>query len=191
MSTGRKKLERDLVILTAMAEGMADYLKSDILFGKLSDNSMPMLTLGGYLMREHRLLSLTDLLSSAEQAQLETAVWQFNSALIEKIIRLETKGRKELDARLRQMEEYLRDLQNKKGAGMNYETAVEPRVMIAALIHKLEMAPYQLDERVLQQVDLLDRHLRRRWSPGDFIWPEEWQPAYPQIDYWWLYGRPT
>lgn len=191
MSTGRKKLERDLVILTAMAEGMADYLKSDILFGKLSDNSMPMLTLGGYLMREHRLLSLTDLLSSAEQAQLETAVWQFNSALVEKIIRLETKGRKELDARLRQMEEYLRDLQNKKGAGMNYETAVEPRVMIAALIHKLEMAPYQLDERVLQQVDLLDRHLRRRWSPGDFIWPEEWQPAYPQIDYWWLYGRPT
>lgn len=191
MSTGRKKLERDLVILTAMAEGMADYLKSDILFGKLSDNSLPMLTLGGYLMREHRLLSLTDLLSSAEQAQLETAVWQFNSALVEKIIRLETKGRKELDARLRQMEEYLRDLQNKKGAGMNYETAVEPRVMIAALIHKLEMAPYQLDERVLQQVDLLDRHLRRRWSPGDFIWPEEWQPAYPQIDYWWLYGRPT
>jgi hypothetical protein len=191
MSTGRKKLERDLVILTAMAEGMADYLKSDILFGKLADNSMPMLTLGGYLMREHRLLSLPDLLSSAEQAQLETAVWQFNQALIEKIIRLETKGRKELDARLRQMEEYLRDLQNKKGAGMNYETAVEPRVMIAALIHKLEMAPYQLDERVLQQVDLLDRQLRHRWSPGDFIWPEEWQPAYPQIDYWWLYGRPT
>ena len=191
MATGKEKLERDLEILTAMAEGMEEYLKSDILFGKMPAGDMPMLTLGGYLMRQHRLLALSDLLSAAGREQLEQAIGLFNRALVEKIVRFETKANKEVEARLRQMEEYLRDLHNKKGGGMNYDTAVEPRVMLAALADKLQMPPYQLDERVLRSIDLLDRNLRRRWSPGEFIWPEAWQPAYPQADYWWLYGRPT
>ncbi|MBK8986994.1 MAG: hypothetical protein IPM39_13105 [Chloroflexi bacterium] len=191
MLTAHDKLEKDLDILEAMADGMADYLKSDILFGKLAFGDMPMLTLGGYLMRQHRLFNLSHLLTSPDAARLETAVFQFNQALVEKIVRLEAKANKELDARLRQVDEYLRDLQNKKAAGMNYATAVEPRAMIAALIHKLEMPPYHLDERIPQRVDLLDRNLRRRWSPGDFVWAEEWQPAYPLDEYWWLYGRPT
>lgn len=191
MSTGHEKLERDLVILTVMAEAMDDYLKSDILFGKMPDGSMPMLTLGGYLMRQHRLLALIDQLSAPEQMQLEQAIRLFNLALVEKIVRFETKAHKELEARLRQLDEYLRDLQNKKGGGIRYETAVEPRLMISVLMDKLQMPPYHLDERIVQRTDLFDRNLRRRWAPGDFIWPEEWQPAYPQLLYWWLYGRPA
>lgn len=191
MATGKEKLERDLEILSAMAAGMDEYLKSDVLFGKMPAGDMPMLTLGGYLMRQHRLLALSDLLSASRREQLQQAIGLFNGALIEKIVRFETKANKEVEARLRQVEEYLRDLNNKKGGGMNYDTAVEPRVMLSALADKLQMPPYQLDERVLQSIDLLDRNLRRRWSPGEFIWPEAWQPAYPQADYWWLYGRPT
>ncbi len=190
MSTGQEKLERDLDILAAMAEGMADYLKSDILFGKMPSGDMPMLTLGGYLMRQHRLLALASLLPAARQQQLDEAVTQFNVALVEKVVRFETKAHKELEARLRQWDEYLRDLQNKKASGMNYGTAVEPRAMITALVEKLQMAPYHLDERILSRVALLDKNLRRQWSPGDFVWPEAWQPAYPPADYWWLYGRP-
>lgn len=106
-------------------------------------------------------------------------------------MRFETKAHKELEARLRQLDEYLRDLQNKKGGGIRYETAVEPRLMISVLIDKLQMPPYHLDERIVQRTDLFDRNLRRRWAPGEFIWSEEWQPAYPQLLYWWLYGRPA
>lgn len=191
MTTGIEKLERDLDILSAMAEEMDDYLKSDILFWKMSAGNMPMLTLGGYLMRQYRLLALANQLSPAQRQQLDETIRRFNEALVEKIVRFETKAAKELDSRIRQMEEYLRDLQNKRGSGMNYETAVEPRAMIAALMDKLHMSPYHLDERTGQRVDLLDKNLRRRWAPGEFIWPEAWQPAYPQADYWWLYGRPT
>jgi hypothetical protein len=25
---------------------------------------------------------------------------------------------------------------------------------------------------------------------GPFVWPEAWQPAYPEPEFWWLYGRP-
>lgn len=191
MSAGKEKLAHDLEILSAMADGMDDYLKSDILFWKMPAGDMPMLTLGGYLMRQHRLVALPNLLSAAQQKQLDEALRQFNAALVEKIVRFETKAHKELDARLRQMDEYLRDLRHRKGGGINYETAVEPRAMIAALVERLQVPPYHLDAQVVQRIGFLDQNLRRSWTESEFIWPEAWQPAYPRSDYWWLYGRPT
>jgi hypothetical protein len=62
--------------------------------------------------------------------------------------------------------------------------------MVAALINKLQFPPYQLDERIPQQTAAYDNNLRRRWQSGEFVWPEEWQAAYPKGEYWWLYGRP-
>ena len=191
MTDGIQKLEQDLVILAAMASQMDDYLKSDILFWKMGQSGMPMLTLGGYLMRQYRLLTLSDLLSAAEQVEMETAVIQFNTALVEKIVRFEAKAHTELEARIRQFEAYLRDLRNGQVTGMNYGTAVEPRAMIAALIDKLHMAPFQLDRQIPNRVENLDRNLRQRWAKGEFIWPEAWQPAYPIDEFWWLYGKPN
>lgn len=191
MTDGIQKLEQDLAILAAMAAQMDDYLKSDILFWKMGQSGMPMLTLGGYLMRQYRLLTLSDLLSAGEQGELETAVIQFNTALVEKIVRFEEKAHTELEARMRQFEAYLRDLRNGQVTGMNYGTAVEPRAMIAALTDKLRMAPYQLDRQLPTRVANLDRNLRQHWVSGEFIWPEAWQPAYPIDEFWWLYGKPN
>jgi len=191
MTDGIQKIEQDVVILAAMADQMDDYLKSDILFWKMGQSGMPMLTLGGYLMRQYRLLTLSDLLSEVKQKEVETAVIQFNTVLVEKIVRFEAKAHTELEARMRQFEAYLRDLRNGQATGVNYGTAVEPRAMIAALVDKLRMAPYQLDRQVPTRVENLDRNLRQRWVPGDFIWTEAWQPAYPIGEFWWLYGKPN
>ena len=191
MTDGVQKLEQDLAVLVAMAAQMDDYLKSDVLFWKMGQGGMPMLTLGGYLMRQYRLLALSDLLSATKQAEMETAVSQFNATLVEKIVRFETKAHTELEARIRQFEAYLRDLRNRQATGVNYRTAVEPRVMITALIDKLRMAPYQLDCQLPERIEISDRNLRQRWVPGDFIWAESWQPAYPQAEFWWLYGKPN
>ena len=191
MIDGVEKLEQDITILAAMAAQMDDYLKSDVLFWKMGQSGMPVLTLGGYLMRQYRLLALSDLLSEGKQAEMETAVIQFNAALVEKIVRFETKAHTEVEARIRQFEATLRDLRTRQATGVNYGTAVEPRAMIAALIDKLRMAPYQLDRQIPGRVETLDRNLRQRWVPGDFIWPEAWLPAYPQDEFWWLYGKPN
>ena len=191
MSDHTHKLEQDLAIAAAMAAQMDDYLKSDILFWNMGQSGMPMLTLGGYLMCQYRLLLLSNLLSEAQQGELETAVIQFNAALAEKIVRLEVKANSELEARIRQFEAFLRDLRKGQETGMNYRTAVEPRAMVAALVDKLRMAPYQLDRQIPGRVETLDRSLRQRWVSGEFIWPQDWQPAYPQDEFWWLYGNPN
>ncbi|MFZ0546718.1 MAG: hypothetical protein WAM60_14830 [Candidatus Promineifilaceae bacterium] len=190
MSDGIEKLRQDLEILAEMAAEMDSYLKSDVLFWPMTNGAMPRLTLGGYLMRQHRLVALKGLLSDDEKAQLDTAVAQFNAALVEKVVRLEQRANQEIEARLRQWGEYLNDLSRGSGASSYYATAVQPRIMVAALVNKLSLPPYRLEGRAPEQIAMYDGNLRRRWQSGDFVWPEAWQPAYPERSYWYLYGHP-
>jgi hypothetical protein len=191
VSKAKEKLRKDLKILELMAADMDDYLQSQTLFWPLQDSTLPRLTLGGYLMRQHRLTALRRLLEADEQSRLVIAIDQFNEALVEKVVRFERRAHEELHARLRQWSEYLRELsQESIAAGDYYASAVETRAMIKALLDKLQMPPYALENRVLSEVRTYDNALRNYWHTGDFVWPVEWQPAYPLEAYWWLYGQP-
>ncbi len=186
---GIEKLKRDLEVLEMMAGLIDEYLRSDVLFYPSSRTDLPKVTLGGYLMRQYRLLQLRDLLDMEEQSRLHDAIGQYNSALEEKIVRFETKAHAELEARLRQWQEYLSEA--KRGVNIAYyESAVDTRAMIEALVAQLRVPPYELDEEIPRSLALLDRELSRVWERGEFVWPREWKPAYPRDEYWWLYGHP-
>jgi hypothetical protein len=192
MSTGWEKLRRDLDVLAAMASEVDDYLKSDVRYWPMAHGDMPKLSLGGFLVRCQRLTRLSHWLNEAEQARLETAVTQFNDAAADKIVRTEKHAHEELGVRARQWASYLNDVQRETHvAAVNYETAVENRLMITALIQFLQNPPYQLDAHVIRNLDTLDRGLRLHWQEGPFVWAEEWAAAYPKEAYWWLYGRPA
>ena len=185
------KLKQDLSILVAMSFEMETYLDSNVLFWRMSTAGMPALTLGGYLMRQYRLLALRDLLAVEQLHDLEAAVIAYNNALAERIVRFEKKAHRELEARLRQWGEYLKDVDRGVATSKsNYATVVEVRAMISAMKDQMQLAPFSLDQRVPQQIELIDTQLRRYWEPGEFVWPSEWQPAYLQPEYWWLYGKP-
>lgn len=191
MSEANATLKRDLVILEAMAAEMDEYLRNDVLFWPLGDTSLPRLTLSGYLMRQHRLDALREQLDQAEQDRLDAAEKQFEAALVEKVVAFETRAHEDLRARLRQWGEYLKEVkQSSLAAGHYYPSAVETRLMLAALLDKLQTPPYKLDRRVLNELATYDRLLANYWLAGDFIWSESWTPAYPRQRYWWLYGRP-
>lgn len=186
---GMEKLQKDLVALEAMAAEMDEYLRSDILFWPMAQSDLPRLTLGGYLMRQHRLLGLRDLLTMQEQDRLHRAINQYYKALEEKVVRFETRAHEELEARLRQWQSYIGEVRGGSGIAY-YESAVEPRAMIEALIAQLRVQPYELQPELPQKLALLDRQLRQIWEPGEFIWPHEWKAAYPPEKFWWLYGHP-
>lgn len=191
VSEGTGKLREDLRILEAMAAEMDEYLRNGNLFWPLSDSTLPRLTLGGYLMRQHRLLALRQQLSDADRQRLDAAEAQFEEALVEKVVAFEKKAHEGIRARLRQWNEYLKELRDPSlAAGDYYGSAVETRAMLAALLNKLETPPYKLDRRVLNELASFDRVLANFWDAGEFIWPEEWAAAYPRQRYWWLYGRP-
>ena len=188
MSTGKEKLRQDLKILAAMAADMDAYLINNTLFRQMAQG-LPKLTLGGYLMREHRLLILRDdLLASDAQEQLDQAIMQANQIFQERRTFVDQKLHKEIEARLRQWTQYLTDLADGQGAS-RYATAVEARAMIAALVEKAPTFVIQLDMVTEEKIDALDQRLKQRWQSGNFVWPSAWESAYSQGDYWWLYGK--
>ena len=177
MSNETGKLHQDLTILIAMAAGMDGYLLRKDLFQTIQPG-MPQLTLGGYLLRQHRLQALQgSLLNADEQARLTEAVAQFEQAKASRATYFAQKGEREYKSRLRQWREYLRDLAEGASRGSGYATRVEVRAMLEYL-----PAPANSD------LAALDAQLRQHWQAGAFVWPADWQTAYPADRYWWLYG---
>ena len=191
MADSEEKLAQDLAILQEMASQMEAYLKSEALFWPMQYSDMPKLTLGGYWLRQHRLTALHALLTAEQLTQLSATVKLFETAVSPWVVRSEQRAHIELAARIRQWSEYLRDVHAGKATDVaGYPAHVETRAIIAALIDQMQQRPYILDEAVIAPVLQQDKGLRARWQTGEFVWPEAWQPAYPQPEFWWLYGRP-
>ena len=184
MSTSDEKLQKDLEIIELMAQQMRAYLNNDLLL-PMTHPDAPQVTLAGYLMRVHRLQALRNtLLDGDERARLDQAVRAYQQVTGEKRAQFDQKIAQERQARLRQWREYLRDLEEGAGNAVYYHTAVETRLMLTMLLNE------SADAEVTRPLETLDQTLRRAWQPGPFIWPAAWRPAYPENNYWWLYGEP-
>ncbi len=191
MTKGTKKLKQDLDILKSMVEELSNYLSSDVLYWPMFKASYPKMTLGGYLMRQRRLQILSYLLDQAEQTVLERAVLQFDETTINKIAILNQKGNQEIQIRINQWQDHMQEYRESGVISKEYyATDAEGRTMITDLVSKFGSQPYLLDEKLIDQVDKLDNQLAAIWHEGDFIWHEEWSPAYGKSDFWWLYGTP-
>lgn len=191
MADSEEKLAQDLAILQEMASQMGDYLKSETLFWPMQYSDMPQLTLGGYWLRQHRLTTLHTLLTGEQQAQLSAAMKTFETAVSDWVVRTEQRAHTELEVRIRLWGEYLRDVFGSKSAAIaSYSSRVEVRAIMAVLVSQLQQPPYTLKPSLVELILQEDKGLRARWEPGDFVWPEAWQSAYPKPEFWWLYGRP-
>jgi nicotinamide mononucleotide adenylyltransferase len=188
---GATKLKQDLEILKAMVEELANYLYSEAIYWPMFKAGYPQMTLGGYFMRQHRLERLSYLLVDADQVELKQFIIQFKEMTFDKKALLVEKGLRELEARANQWEQNLKEYWDSDVIEEEYyKTDAEVRTMIVDLIYELEIDLSKDDKKLLLKIDALDHELRANWQEGDFIWPEDWIPAYGKGEYWWLYGLP-
>lgn len=186
-------LKNDLAILAAMVRGMPGYLASDVTWWDMGQIDMPLLTVGGYLMRRRRLGALEELLGSAEREALAAANATYDQIVSSQIVRLEDRASSELGSRMREWTVYLRDLAVSKRLAADterYNYLADTRVVIGELVDKLSESPFRLAEHIPTDVAALDYRLKFRWTLGPFIWSPVWASAYPRDTYWWLYGHP-
>ena len=169
MTPEETKLEQDVAIVTAMSEELADYLRHDVLFWPMSVSTMPRLTLGGLFMRLHRLSALRDLLAPEKQAAFDHALSQVNEVLSDQTVATEQRAHQEIEARLRQWQNSIRDWQQGHPTPALYAASVEVRAILAALLDTLNAPPYRLDSALQERVQGLDRALRGRWQSGEFV----------------------
>ena len=185
-------LTQDLRVLEVMVSQMEAYLASDATHWPINQEGMPpKLTIGGCLMRQARLLALQHHLSLPQRAQLNAAIEAFNALLKENVVRFENRAHDELHARLREWTTYLRNATSHMATEQeHYAGTADTRLVMAALMDKLQTSPYQLSPQIAEDVAHMDNYLRRQWQAGEFILPLVWQEAYPESKYWWLYGHP-
>ncbi len=187
-----QKLKKDLAIVEAMIENMADYLSVDTLFYPLPNPSYPRLTLGGYWMREERLSDLSFLLDSVQQSQLQKIRARFEAISVSHRYQIRQKAGAELQARLRQWRERLKEFE--RGQDVTeayYANDVQIRFILNILLSKLGSSSDESFLAAMEEVAALDVRLSDIWQAGSFVWPSAWRPAYPKDSYWWLYGLPN
>jgi len=163
---------------------LENYLPSDILYWPLKgDNNLPRLTPGGLL------LGLIRLQMGQNSVQESVPPDTFNTKL--DIIRTkwrsawEKKGRQEIHARLDLWKNYLIDYhQSPELHGDLYPQQVQWRVILQLLANDMGFLPHEG-----KLLDGVDEMVKSSWLPGDFIWEPELIPAFPEPEYWFLYGK--
>lgn len=193
MASEQDILKHDLAILKTMSAGIDEYLRGGATWWDMGHPDMPLLTIGGFLMRRRRLHLVEYLLHDSEREALAMANAHYDQLVSGQIVRFEERGLAEIGARMREWTVYLRDLMvsNRLAADTaRYDYLADTRVVISELVHKLSESPFKLPEHIPVDIAALDRRLSIRWSAGAFIWSPVWMAAYPPDTYWWLYGHP-
>lgn len=183
-------LARDVKILSAMASNLTPYLYESELYGYLAGD-LPRLTVGGLLLRLHRLTRLDDeWLTSEQQSQIQDARLNFEAECSQWAVHYENKLQLEIHARLTALEQFLHECAEKPyGCAASYPSQAEKRTIIHHL-HAEAAKQDVLPEDVLVRVTKLDQRLRHNFEDGGFLISDKrLASVYPQDTFWWLYGH--
>jgi hypothetical protein len=182
---------RDLALLEAMLEVLPDYLTQDELYYPLNNPDWPRLTLGGFLLRLRLVEAAYNRLDDSQREAVQRILVQFNEVVQEYKTHLLARLHAEFQARLRQWEHYLQELENDPAEHADfYASEVENRLVLQLLDDFLASSQVSAANPDAARLVTLDRHLADHWQHGDFILPGEVQSAYTGADDWWLYGWP-
>ncbi len=182
-------LDQDLAFVEAMSAELKSYLLANELYWPLRGPGgvLPQGTLGGLLLRLHRLIVLSDQLSPEDRMRVKELTGWVEDELNTWRVQVDARLKREVRARLRGWAQYLDELeQNPDRYAPDYRAQVEGRTVLALLLERLEELP-----DLVQELAALDSRLRGLTEPGPFVWDEVQQPAFPPGRFWWLYVQPV
>jgi hypothetical protein len=183
----RFDLDRDVRTAEAMAARLTPYVYEDELYGKLPGD-LPNLTVGGLLMRLHRLSALSALLSPQQRAALEKAKENLDKVRKEWAVAYEKKLQREFQARTKSVEQLIAECgESAHRCAESYPSSIEKRVIAEALKDEGE-SRNALEPALKAALSSADNKLRRFVTPSDFIWDKRLESAYPRDKYWFMYS---
>lgn len=180
-------LERDVRVLAAMASSLTPYLYEDELYGYLAGD-LPKLTLGGLLLRLHRLTCLEDSLSAEQQTLLHDARINLEAERANWSVHFENKVKRELRARLEALELFVRECdEDAQPCVAYYPAQAEKRTIIHHLAEEASELKI-LEDDLRARIRQVDQKLHALLREGEFITDEVLKSAYPPDVFWWLYA---
>ncbi|MBN1678685.1 MAG: hypothetical protein JW966_00240 [Anaerolineae bacterium] len=180
-------LERDLRILSIMASSLTPYLYEKELFGYLS-GSLPKLTIGGLLLRLHRLSALENQLDHGQHISVQDARLNFEAERSGWAVHYEAKLAQELQTRIDTYSQFVIECQDDKArCAADYPSQAEKRTIIEHLFVEAEERDC-LPEDAQPRLKHADDRLRQMLENGDFISEDILKSVYPRDHFWWMYG---
>jgi hypothetical protein len=184
----RYEAEGDLKVLESMASNLTPYLYESEVFGTIAPN-LPKLTVGGLLLRLHRLQGVFDQLSKAQQQRFLNAKEAFENAMAQWAVHYEGKIGQEIKSRLGNYNGYIDDHRDDQAGGHQPDPSeATHRTILQHLreeAQRLGLWTSEFNERLGE----LDQRMRRITKSGSrFTLAPELQSLYPAETYWWLYG---
>jgi hypothetical protein len=190
-------IDRDLMEAREMAEGLAEYVRGDQLFGTVGDGGVfgggdaPSLTIGNLLMRLRRLQALEGDMLPAQKALLTEIEAAHDEARTEWDAHYNAKLIYEFNNRIASLRAFLTECEdNADNCADNYLIQANIRTLLQDIVDALKkyhLSDLKIDSN-FKQVDLA---LDRLTDPSDFLWDLRLGIAYPREKYWWLYARPS
>lgn len=186
-------LERDLLVVEASAANLKDNLLENSVYWTLraprpSHYILPKGTLGGLLMRLHRLAALEEQLTPEQRARLYEADTAVREGLQTWAAQAERMALREIKARLGAWAVFLQEAEGDPARyESEYPTQVESRV---ALDFLLDYTGEAAGAEMRSHVATADSLLRSISAMSPFVWDEALIPAYPRSRFWWLYVLP-
>ena len=158
------------------------YLLSQELFWPLG-GTKPRLTVGGVLLSLKRIAAVVE--SPVEQAILSQLTVKLDAVRTRWRVAWEQKCARELRTRLELWQNYLGDYRiSPESYADDYRNEARLRVLVGLLAGELPEVP----EESRMKLEALDVLLRGRLSSGQFVWDVALISAFPQDEFWYLYG---
>lgn len=186
-------ITKDLKEAKAMADGLADYVRGDELYGSTEGgffSRMPSLTVGALLMRLRRLDAQRSSLLDSDRRELDAVLQTWRSVREEWRKHYEEKMTAEATSRINSMKSFFQECkESMRNCRNNYLPEIQKRTIVQEIL--LEMRDLGIeDEALLTLVQTADNKFHSYMQSDSFQWSEQLQDVYPQDDFWWLYQKP-
>lgn len=184
----------DLAVAQAMADELEIYLQRDVLYWQMDvhgpmSSRFPKMTLGGLLLRRHRLEALRERLSPEQRTALDALHRRVEAIIGHWPSVYGAKVQREIEARLNAWARYVIEdcLESRATCADEYPSQAEGRTMLALLLDEASEYSHADLAPIQNRLAALDSQFKGLSGPGPFIWDPILAPAYPPDRFWWLY----
>lgn len=183
-------LTADLQEAHAMARSLDEYVRQPELYYNIG-NTLPRLTLGGFLLRLRRLQFIQDQMTDAQKNTFAEIDTFHKNALKEWREHYSMKLVEEAKSRIDNINQYIFDCKESPSQCNDYyPQEAHRRTIVEELLTEIKRLDLKTFEEATEQLKVTDGRLNSFLRNADFRWDEKLQSLYPESIYWWLYRQP-
>lgn len=183
-------LTEDLQEAQAMAQSLDEYVRQPELYYNIG-NTLPRMTLGGFLLRLRRLRFLQEQMMDTQKRTLAEVDATHKNALQEWREHYGMKLVEEAKSRIDNINQYIFDCKESPSQCQDYyPQEAHRRTIVEELLTEIKRLDLDSFEEVTEQLKVIDGRLGSFLRDAEFCWDEKLQSLYPESIYWWLYRQP-